>query len=39
MLLLFSTPKPWAPGKLIVYAGSVVRRRRPSIHNFKRPLL
>ena len=35
--LIFSSPEPKAPGELIGWEGSVVRR--PSVHNFKRLLL
>ena len=37
----FSSPEPKAPGELIGWEGSVVRRPsvRPSVHNFKRLLL
>ena len=42
-ILVFSSPEPKAPGELIGWEGSVVRRpssvRRPSVHNFKRLLL
>ena len=45
-LMFFSSPEPKAPGELIGWEGSVVRRpsvrpsvRPSSVHNFKRLLL
>ena len=42
-LHFFSSPEPKAPGELIGWEGSVVRRpsvvRRSSVHNYKRLLL